>query len=239
MPGSRSLSDAGDRQLPDREVGDEGEVLALTLDDVVGVEGGVGAGGGGDAAANQVYALGLQPGLEVAGPNVDDVQLDLAAGELRLDGWPDLGEELDGELGGGHGDDGAEAASPLGDPGEPVAERARRYLGGHLAGAWGEQVVLAAALLDDDGLAAGRPGEAQVERVELLADRRSARGRAGPRRAAGSRTPARRAGCGAGRAWRQGAGPGEASSSASRACRGCPLRGLWSRSASVAGLAGT
>ena len=40
----------------------------------------------------------------------------------------------------------------------------------HLAGR-GEQVVLAAALLDDNGLAAGRL-EGPVERVELLADGR-------------------------------------------------------------------
>src|SRR6266567_4648953 len=146
------------------------EVFALPFDDVIGVERGVGAGSGGDASADQVNVLGLQPGPEVTGPDVDDVQLDLAAGEYRLDHRPDLGEELDGELCGGHGDDGAEAAAAFGDPGKPVAEHPRRYLGGHLAGR-GEQVVLAASLLDDDGLAAGRL-EGPVERVELLADGR-------------------------------------------------------------------
>src|SRR5262249_29169627 len=78
--GEPVLGDAGDGQFPDREVGNEGEVLALPLDDVVGVEGRVRAWGGGDAAADQVYVLRLQLGPEVAGSDVDDVQLDLAAG---------------------------------------------------------------------------------------------------------------------------------------------------------------
>jgi hypothetical protein len=95
----------------------------VPFDDVVSVQDGIAAGRGGDAAADEIDVLGVELDPEVAGADMDDIQLDFPAAELVGDGGPDLGEEVDGELGGGDGDRGAQSTTAVGDASLPRPEQ--------------------------------------------------------------------------------------------------------------------
>jgi len=56
-----------------------------------------------------------------------DVELDLPMGELFNNIGPYVGKEVDGELGGGHGNPRAKLAATVGDTGQPVDEPEHRW----------------------------------------------------------------------------------------------------------------
>lgn len=95
--------------------------------------------------------------------------MDLPAGEFLGDIGPNLGEEVDGELGGGHGDSGTELAAAVGDAGQPVGEHTSGD-GRDFLARGSEQVILSSGLLDDQGLTTDLLKDA-VEGIELFAHR--------------------------------------------------------------------
>ena len=167
--GSCSWLTAADGQFAFGKVGDQGQVLAMPFDDVVGAEGRVGPGAAGMLPQTRSTSLAsscAQKSRVRTWTMFSSISRRVNSAVTR---WPDLGQEVDGELGGGDGDGRAEASAPFGDPGQPAGEHVGRDIGDGLAGRR-EQVVLPPALLDDQRFSADLL-EGMVEGVDLLADR--------------------------------------------------------------------